>query len=103
MTKKTGGASQSVMETFTVLHDGYRTGLGTGANPITTDRIDCFQVIVQNDPGNANNMYIGNATSQSIVLTPGQSETIPLSGRVGQVYVRFVAGTDNRVNWHAMG
>jgi len=103
MTKHEGGASKAVMECFDLLLDGYRDDVGTGAVPITTDTtLTCYQIIVQNDPGQQVNMYVGNNASQSVVLTPGQSETIPYNGRVSDIYVRFASGIGNRVNWHAM-
>lgn len=103
MTTKTGGASLPVIETYQILHDGYRDDVGTSAVPITTDAtLSCYQVIVQNDPSNQVNMYVGNNASQSIVLTPGQTETIPYCGMVNGIYVRFASGSNLRVNWHAM-
>lgn len=104
MTKKTGGASAPVTDSYTILHDGNRQDVGTAALPLTADTaLPCYQVIVQNDPGNSNNMYVGNSASQSVVLAPGQSETLPYSGKVADIYVRFAAGTNQRVNYHAMG
>lgn len=103
MTKRTGGASQPVTDSYETLLDGYRDDVGTSPLPLTTDlALGCFQVIVQNDPGNQVNMYVGNGASQSVVLTSGQSETIPYQGKVSDIYVRFASGTGNRVNWHAM-
>lgn len=103
-TDVTRGASQPTAETFFIFGDGYRDDVGASAVPITTDSkdLECYQVLVQNDPSNGNNMYIGNASSQSVVLQPGQSETIPIRGKVSDIYVRFSAGTNQRVNWHAM-
>jgi hypothetical protein len=104
VTDVTRGASLPVAESFFVFGDGYRDDVGIAAVPVATSDIDleCYQVIVQNDPGNANNMYVGNQHNQSVVLQPGQSETIPFRGKVSDVYVRFAAGSSQRVNWHAM-
>ena len=94
MTRQTGGGSAPVIESFDTLHDGYRADVGTSPVPLTTDTsLTCYQVIVQNDPGQQVNMYVGNAASQSVVLTPGQSETIPYSGHVADIYVRFASGS----------
>jgi len=104
MTKLTGGASTPTIESLDTFGDGYRDDVGVEAVPVTTpDRdLECYQVLVQNDPSNGNDMYIGTQHSQSVVLQPGQSETIPFRGRVSSIYVRFTAGTNQRVNWHAM-
>lgn len=56
-------------------------------------------VTVQNDPTNTDDIYVGNATSQSVRLVPGASEDYRASS-VGQVYVIALSGTQ-RVNWHA--
>lgn len=103
MTDKTAGASQSVTESYDTIYDGFREDIGVVALSITEKNLRCYQVLVQNDPGNTNNMYVGSATSQSVLLTPGQSETLPYRGKVADIYVRFVAGANQRVNWHAMG
>lgn len=102
-TDVTRGASNPVTETYFVFGDGYRDDVGTEAVPLTTtDKdLECYQVLVQSDPSNTVNMYVGNQHSQSVVLQPGQSETIPFRGMVSDIYIRFVSGT-NRVNWHAM-
>ena len=57
----------------------------------------CSSVLVQNDPGNTVNVYIGNATNQTIQLTPGQSITIPCSN-ISLVYAKAASSTAN-VNW----
>ena len=56
---------------------------------------------MQNDPGNSVNIRVGGATSQSVVLQPGDAEIIPHCGRINEIYVIAVSGTA-RVNWHAM-
>lgn len=104
MTVVTKGASTPVVHTFDTFGDGYRDDIGTDATPIANanNDLECYQVLVQNDPANTVNMYVGNQHSQSMVLTPGQTETIPYKGMVSDIYVRFTAGAANRANWHAM-
>lgn len=105
-TKRTAGASQPVTDSYNTLFDGFSDDVGQAALPLRTEtpRLGCYQLIIQNDPANVNNMLVGTVTSQSIVVTPGQSYTLPYQGYISEIYVRFVAGIANqRVNWHAMG
>lgn len=104
MTKKQGGASVPVAESYDTLYDGYRDDVGDNAIPLTAiDYLQCYAVQVQSDPGNADNIYVGSATSQSFVLEPGDSETIPFRGRIAEIYVRAPGSANQRVNWHAVG
>jgi hypothetical protein len=57
----------------------------------------CSAVLVQNDPGSANNVLIGDSAHQYVQLKPGQSVSIPCSN-LSQVYVATAAGTAT-ANW----
>jgi hypothetical protein len=82
--------------------------LSSGDNPVTGQQTatttgaalasqSCSAVIVQNDPGSANNVLVGTSANQYLVLKAGQSLMIPCSN-VNQVYVKAAAGTAT-VNW----
>ena len=102
MTKRTSGASMPVIESEETLYDGYRDDIGDGAVPITVLGLECFQVLVQADPSNTVDLRVGTATSQSIVLRPGEAETIPYCGLIRDIFVRAPGAANQRVNWHAM-
>lgn len=67
--------------------------LGAGTLPAI------HEVLVQNDPGNAGNMLVGNVTNQYMVLTPGQAVSLPVVS-LTMVYVKMVSGTGT-ANWLA--
>jgi len=50
------------------------------------------EVLIQSDPDNTANVFVGNATSQSIKLLPGGSVTIPAANR-NLVYAKAASGT----------
>jgi hypothetical protein len=86
--------------TYDRIDCGTLTGAATVAPLLTEDR-DCFEVIVQADPDNEVNLSIGSSLAQWYVLEPGATITIP-TRHLNNVYVRFPAGDDQRVNWIAM-
>lgn len=103
MTKKTGGASQPSIETYESFFDGFIDTVGDVAVPLTDDySITCYQVLVQSEPSNTANIRVGTATSQSVLLRPGEVETLPFCGRLSEIYVRAPGATNQRVNWHVM-
>jgi len=59
----------------------------------------CREVIVQNDSANLGNLLIGTATSQPLVITPGQSINLPVFS-LGLIYVKMSSGTGT-INWLA--
>lgn len=65
--------------------------------------VPCWQVLVQADPSNADNVVVGDeAHGCFIVLRPGESITIPIND-AKKVYVRTADGGGvSRVNWIAM-
>jgi hypothetical protein len=52
----------------------------------------CNEVVVQNDPGSSNDLYVGNSSSQVIVLVPGASIVIPVCN-ANLVYLKTATGT----------
>jgi hypothetical protein len=52
----------------------------------------CSAVIVQNDPGSAVNVGVGDSTNQYFQLRPAQAITIPCSN-LNKVYVATASGT----------
>ena len=103
MTKHQGGASLPMTESYDTFLDGYRDDVSTVAVPIIVgdDALGCYQVLVQNDPSSPVSIRVGTRHSQSVLITPGQSETIPYVGKLSDIYVIAIGGTA-RVNWHAM-
>ena len=68
---------------------------------VLSNRIPCWQVIVQADPDNAANIVVGESLHGChIVLRAGESISIPVN-EVGKIQVRAVAGTQT-VNWLAI-
>ncbi len=55
------------------------------------------EILIQNAPSNTVNISIGSATSQSIVLVPGQSMTLSLSN-LNLLYAVAASGTP-ALNW----
>jgi hypothetical protein len=60
----------------------------------------CSAVLVQSDPGNGQNVLVGNSGSQTVVLQPGKAICIPCSN-VSQIFVKAVSGTMT-VNWFSI-
>lgn len=81
------------------LYAGEKTGIDTNAGAISTTTNNIREALIQSDPANTTNMFIGNATSQEVVLTPGQSITIPIIS-LSLVYVKMASLT-GIVNWIA--
>jgi hypothetical protein len=81
------------------LFAGQVTGIGSGSATQLDSSQNCREVLVQSDPGNSPNVLVGNSAHQYVVLTPGQSVTIPVIS-LTLVYVKAVSGTVT-VNWLA--
>ena len=92
-------AKQPVRLTNEQLLDGTFVTNVVRALPATTR--DVHSVLVQADPDNGANIFVGNATSQSVQLAPGGVEVIDINNPE-KVFVRPAAGTQ-RVNWQAVG
>ena len=74
------------------LFAGEKTGIDTTAGPVSTTEKNCREALIQSDPSNTTNMLIGNSTAQEIVLTPGQSITLPIVS-LSLVYVKMASST----------
>lgn len=96
---RSSGKAEPIFETSTTLYDGTFTATTTAAALNSGTTIHCTEVLVQNDPGSAVNIKVGNATSQSVVLTPGQSYSISVKD-VSLVFVKSASATPT-VNWSA--
>lgn len=81
------------------LFAGETTGIGTNAVQISTSTSNIREVLIQSDPTNTTNMLIGNSLAQEVVLTPGQSITIPIIS-LSLVWVKMASSTGT-VNWLA--
>lgn len=104
-----------VGETYDATYAGVVEVIATQQVPLTFDlpsprpvdqgilSIPCWQVLAQADPGNADNVLIGDeAHGCFIVLRPGESITIPIND-VKKVYARTADGGGiTRINWLAM-
>ena len=101
MTKQKGGRAPLGGQTYEGMHTG--TIVVTAANAVAISAVTagCFEVLVQADPDNDDNVLIGNNTQGcTIRLTAGSAITIPIND-VEKIMARAVAGTQ-RVNWLAM-
>lgn len=65
--------------------------LTTNAAAIATSQA-VREVLVQSDPDNTVDIFIGNAAAQSIQLKPGQSASLPVSN-LAMIYAKSASGT----------
>lgn len=79
------------------IYSGERTGIGTTAVPVATNTVNIREALIQSDPSNTTNVLVGSALAQEMVLTPGQSITIPVIS-LSIIYVKMASGT-GIVNW----
>lgn len=82
------------------LHDGTLTVTTTPAPLNSGQVLLCQAVLIQNDPGSAVNIRVGNASSQNVALKPGDQEVIPVND-VAEIFIKTDAGSA-RANWHAV-
>lgn len=75
------------------------TALSTTAVQVSTTTPQTQEVILQNDPDNAVDIFIGDSTSQPMQIAPGQSLTLHISG-LDQLYAKSASGTPT-LNWLA--
>jgi hypothetical protein len=66
--------------------------LAVTTTPAALGSRPCVAVLVQNDPGSADNALIGDSTHQYFNLKPGQACTIPCSN-ISQLYAVTASGT----------
>lgn len=64
----------------------------TDALQLSTNRYECAEIFIENDPDNLVDILWGNSTSQLFQLSPGDSITLPVQN-VNQVYVKTVSST----------
>jgi len=81
-----------------ILYAGTKTDVGTTAAAIGGSQ-KCNEVLVQADPDNSVDVFIGNSTIQPLRLKPGVSATIPVNN-VSLIYAKTTSGTAT-VNWLA--
>jgi hypothetical protein len=81
------------------LYAGETTGVTVTAVAVSSTTAAIREALIQADPTNTTNVLVGNATAQEVVLTPGQSITIPIFS-LSLVYVKMASGT-GVVNWLA--
>lgn len=79
--------------------DGTQSATTTAAGLNNGTPLSCTEVLVQNDPDNTVDVFVGNSTSQSVQLRPGESYAT-LANDVSKVYVKAASGTAT-VNWQA--
>ena len=81
------------------IYGGQKTGITTSAVQIVASADDkaIREALIQSDPANTTNVLVGNVDAQYVVLTPGQSVTIPVIS-LTRVYVKMSSGTGS-VNW----
>lgn len=96
------GATMAPLPTASsTVYDGTQNASGSAVALNSGTSQACSSVLVQNDPSNTtgNDVYVGNATSQSVRLQPGDTVTYTVNN-VNLIYIKTVAGTP-RVNWNA--
>ena len=72
------------------LYAGEKTSITTAAVQISTTEKNIREALIQADPSNTTNVLIGNADAQEVVITPGQSITIPIIS-LSLVYVKMAS------------
>lgn len=73
----------------------------TTASQIYNQNVSCFTVMVQSDPNNNTDLFVGNSTVQPVHLLPGQ--IIPMdTNNIQGIYAVTTSGTAV-VNWFTIG
>ena len=92
---------------MTQVGNGSETLPSAGSQAVTTSAlalnsgtgVACSEVLVQNDPGSANIVLVGNSTAQAISLAIGEAINIEVTN-IAAVYVKVASGSAT-VNWLA--
>lgn len=71
------------------------------ASQVSALNVSCFTVLIQSDPNNSVDVYLGNSLIQPIHLLPGQSITVD-TNKLPNFYAVTTSGS-GRVNWLAIG
>ena len=95
------GPITPVSETYDVI---YTNTVTIGVNAVqlyapSPDRLEVRTTLVQADPDNAGNVFVGNAAGQYIQLAAGDSITIAVDP--SRIYVR-ASVADQVVNWMSL-
>lgn len=98
MALEVNGATRTTSTSFTLFANS-TTVSGTTAVPLTAQQ-PCTEVIIQADPGNSVNVYLGNSSAQPLVLSAGASLTLPVVN-LNLIYVALHSGTSAQLNWLA--
>lgn len=80
-----------------------QAGFIAGSNSLTTTAESlatgaALMVVIQADPDNTVDVMLGDATSQPVQLTPGQSATI-IGTALSDIYVKAASGTATVNYW----
>lgn len=94
---KTADSTSVTMTGSSTLLDSTNASVTTVAATLAASTA-CNWVVIQADPDNTADVFVGNSTSQSIQLVPGQSVTLPVTN-LATVYVKSASGT-MRVNYN---
>jgi len=76
---------------------GKLTGVTVTAVQVSSTSRPAQELLIQSDPANTTNVLVGDSDSQNIVLTPGQSLTIPVN-TLSLIWVKMASAT-GVVNW----
>ena len=76
---------------------GQHTGITTAAVQVSSVSRPAQEVLIQSDPANTTDVLVGDADSQTIVLTKGQSITLPVN-TLSLVWVKMASLTGT-INW----
>jgi hypothetical protein len=52
--------------------------VSSDAVPLSTNPVDINEVMLQSSTGNSDNVWVGNSTTRSIFINPGNSISIPV-------------------------
>ena len=100
MSKAVQGPMDKVTQTYNTLYTGTLGGNNNVAQ-LAGDSYEVFSVLVQADPDNPDDCWIGNDLAQYVELEAGSSITIPIDD-LRKLYIRFGNGA-NYVHFLAVG
>ena len=76
---------------------GQKTGVTVTAVQVSSTSRPAQEVLIQSDPANTTNVLVGDSDTQVVVLTPGQSLTVPIN-TLSLIWVKMASLT-GVVNW----
>ena len=92
-------APQVEAQTYPIVRTTSASGVltaGTNTTSVTAEALRAtlvaWECLVQNDPDSTTDLLVGDATSATIQLSPGQSITIPVQD-AATIYIDAVSGT----------